>query len=366
MPRPSVKKHEETASRGLIWPNGLAHGLARVVRQASLSSDAWAGWKESHLEAVSELPLGTLAICLPPIKSDAGWASVMAVLNDDVCHTYVHPESLAPIGCVSHAPVLTVGCARNRGRQLATHPEVRSASHSHGIHFAKALGGEFGLDARWHERSQRLGSCTGRCCSVAAESFSFAERLRDLMDLADLAYLGKSNCWIVCDRATHRSLGSAFLLMHLCHLDLELTFASTRLCQCGSPTSLIGLAAVARNSPAPPLSYSLWSRVCHARVGYFMPPPSAQLALPRESVLADAMAGYCGRDASTPHRNCVWPAAAFAGLAHDHAVSERAVPGDEGWYCSRLECDVATQRPNYANRYICRKCGAPRPVSFPS
>ena len=186
------------------------------------------------------------------------------------------------------------------------------------------------------------------------------------MDLADLAYLGKSNCWIVCDHATHRSLGSALLLMHLCHLDLELTFASTRSCQCGSPTSLIGLAAVARNCPAPPLSYSLWSRVCRGRVCYSMPPLSVQQALPTESVLADTMAGDCSGDASTPHRSCVRPAVAFAGFAHDHAVAERPVPKDEGWYCSRLECDVATQRPNYANRYICKKCGAPRPVSFPS
>ena len=278
MPRPSVKKHEETDSSRLIWPNGLAHGLARVVRQASLYSDAWAGWRESHLDAVSELPLGMLAICLPPIQSDAGWASVIAVLNDHVCHTYVHPESLAPIGSVSESPVLTVGCARNRGRQPATHPEVHAASHSHGIHFANALGGRFGLDARWPERSQRIGTCTGRCCAVAGGSFPFAERFRDLMDLADLAYLSKCNCWIVCDRATHRSLGSAFLLMHLCHLNLELTFASTRPCQCGSPTSLIGLAAVARNLPAPPLSYSLWRRVCHAKVGYLMLPPSAPLA----------------------------------------------------------------------------------------
>ena len=278
MPRPSVKEHEETDSSRLIWPNGLAHGLARVVRQASLYSDAWAGWRESHLDAVSELPLGMLAICLPPIQSDAGWASVIAVFNDHVCHTYVHPESLAPIGSVSDAPVLTVGCARSRGRQPATHPEVHATNHSHGIHFANALGGRFGLDARWPERSQRIGTCTGRCCAVAAESFFFAERLRDLMDLADLAYLGKCDCWIACDRATHRSLGSAFLLMHLCHLNLELTFASTRPCQCGSPTSLIGLAAVARNFPAPPLSYSLWRRLCHTKVGYLMPTPSAPLA----------------------------------------------------------------------------------------
>ena len=253
MPRPSVKEHEETDSSRLIWPNGLAHGLARVVRQASLYSDAWAGWRESHLDAVSELPLGMLAICLPPIQSYAGWASVIAVFNDHVCHTYVLPESLA-------------------------RPEVHATNHSHGIHFANALGGRFGLDARWPERSQRIGTCTGRCCAVAAGSLFFAERLRDLMDLADLAYLGKCDCWITCDRATHRSLGSAFLLMHLCHLNLELTFASTRPCQCGSPTSLIGLAAVARNFPAPPLSYSLWRRLCHIKVGYLMPTPSAPLA----------------------------------------------------------------------------------------
>ena len=89
-------------------------------------------------------------------------------------------------------------------------------------------------------------------------------------------------------------------------------------------------------------------------------------ALPRESVLGDPMAGYCGRDTSILHRSCVWPAAGSAGLAYDHVVSERTVLGDKGWYCSRLECDVATQRPNYANRYACRRCGAPRPVSFPS
>ena len=277
MPRPSVKKYEEMESSRLIWPNGLTHGLARVVRQASLHSDAWGGWRESHLDEVNELPLGMLTICLPPIESDAGWASVIAVFSDRVCHTFVHPESLAPLGFVSNAPVLTVGCARSRGSEPATHPELHAANHSHGIHFANALGGGFGLDARWPERSQRIGTCTGRCCAVAAESFFFAERLRDLMDLAALAYLRKSNCWIACDRATHRSLGSAFLLMHLCHLRLVLTFASTRPCQCGSPTSLIGLAAVARNLPAPPLSYSLWRRLCHLRFGHLIPQPLVRL-----------------------------------------------------------------------------------------
>ena len=172
MPGPSVKKYEEMESSRLIWPHGLTHGLARVVRQASLDSDAWGGWREIHLHEVSELPLGMLTIFLPPIESDAGWASVIAVFSDRVRHTFVHPESLAPLGFFSNAPVLIVGCARNRGSKPATHPELLAANHLRGIHFANALGGGFGLDARWSERSQRIGTCTGRCCGVAAESFS--------------------------------------------------------------------------------------------------------------------------------------------------------------------------------------------------
>ena len=124
MPSPSVKKYDEMESSRLIWPNGLSHGLARVVLQASLHSDAWGGWREIHLHEVNELPLGMLTICLPPIESDAGWASVIAVLNDRVYHTFVHPESLAPVGSVSNEPALTVGCAHYFGSQSALATEA--------------------------------------------------------------------------------------------------------------------------------------------------------------------------------------------------------------------------------------------------
>ena len=88
-------------------------------------------------------------------------------------------------------------------------------------------------------------------------------------------------------------------------------------------------------------------------------------ALPRDSVHEDGVTVDEGRGAPIRPRDCDWPAAADAGVADDHEVSGRVVPTNEAWYCSSLQCDIATRRPNYTNRYICRKCGAPRPVPSP-
>ena len=244
-----------------LWPNGANHGLAVVVRKRSEMAFAWEQYYRGQFEGKSELPIGTLVVCLPPEVANHYWTDVVAAINGSIFCTAMATCCLRAIGATS-SPVLTVGCVVGRDRQAPTHLELCGAEHKSGVLEQHATGGGFGLDARWPERAPREGRCTGYCLHVASENLQFPSRFLDLMLLAQTAYTGNANCWIACNHATHRSLGAAVFLKLFCHLDLDLRYASPRRrCDCNCPASLPGLTMAARKLPAAPATYSLEAMV---------------------------------------------------------------------------------------------------------
>ena len=163
-----------------LWPNGANHGLAVVMRKLSEMPNAQEQCYQGQFGGKSELPVGTLVVCLPPEVANHTWTDVVAAINGNIFCTVVATGCLRAIGAKS-SPVLTVGCVEGRHRQDSTHWKLLGAEHKSGVLEQHATGGGFGLDARWPERAPRKGHCTGYCLHVASENLQFPSRFLDLI-----------------------------------------------------------------------------------------------------------------------------------------------------------------------------------------
>ena len=358
---PSPFCNRQVSPPDLSWPNGQTYGLARVARLRSSDLRGQTPWSDASLRMVTELLMrDALVLCLPPEvlemqgrpSVNLQCAQVVAVVGAAVVCTYVPSTLLEPIGSASTPPTLTVGSILGRSNQAPTHPELGAAEHKYGIHFQRATGGDFGLDARWPLRSARTGRCNGFCCTIASESFAFPARFADLLQLAATAYDRESNAWIACDHATHRSLGGALMLSHCCHLGVNLQHSSKRRnCQCGNPTTLQSLCHAARALQRVALTVSAPSR-----------------APPAISILQREDAGAAEHDALAKRR-------AADGLFYTYAEFERHYGHRAGrkWALAKIPPVELLEPPTAASANAaaasiacaCSSTDAPRPQLIP-
>ena len=241
------------------WPDGSGYGVATVVNEAHAYPDmfkAFNAWTLRHtLGDVYDLPIGTTVLCLPQRPDDCGWVNVLAVLDDDVVHCWLHPFCVKPAG--SKEPLqVAVGLTRSRGTQTATHGDLDGCDA--GVY---ELDEGLALVALWNDRGPTYTECSGHCLHVAEECILSSLRLRHILRFAMHCRDGR----VVCKYGKHRSVSAAHVLQWRCKFQADWSKAARRRCGCESAVTAQGLIHIAMTQSKPPqrlaLRYKLATRL---------------------------------------------------------------------------------------------------------